>query len=165
MRPAIIALLCLLAFPLLAARPAAAAAAESDGGDAGKMPQFPKIRPPQPLPEAICDTGRASGGEWLLGRWVGPQTALAFARGSDVQGGGSITWVLDRKSAAGEFGWAPGATIDGKVAAVSPCTVRLVAGPDDAFVLDGVLTDEGRLYGTAVNKDGANVRFVLRRER
>ena len=146
--------ICLLTLGLVAALPVAAA----DGDE--PFPQFPKIRPPQPLPEATCDVQHANGGDWLLGRWVGPQTALAFSRGGDA-----IAWVLDRKSAAGEFGWAAGATIDGKVAAVTACTVHLIAGPDDAFVFDGVLTEEGRLYGTAVNKAGANVRFVLRREK
>jgi len=147
-------LACLLTLGLLASLPALSA----DGDE--PLPQSPKIRPPQPLPEATCDTGRANGGDWLLGRWVGPQTALAFNRGGD-----GIAWVLDRKSAAGEFGWSAAATIDGKVAAVTACTVHLVAGPEGAFQFDGVLSDEGRLYGTAINKAGANVRFVLRREK
>ena len=147
-------LACLLMLGLFAALPVLAA----DGDE--PFPQSPKVRPPQSLPEATCDTNRPSGGDWLLGHWVGPQTALAFNRGGE-----GITWVLDRKSAAGEFGWSAGAIIEGKVAAVTSCTVHLVAGPEGAFQFDGVLSDEGRLYGTAVNKAGANVRFVLRRER
>ena len=154
MRRAAFPLACLLAALLLAALPAAAQ------DDPDHFPQSPKIGPPRALPEPGCDTSRADGGDWLLGRWVGPQTKLSFGRS-----GPAITWVLDRASAAGEFGWAPGGTIDGKVASASACSVHLVAGPDDAFVFDGVLTEEGRLYGNAVNKAGANVRFVLRREK
>jgi hypothetical protein len=154
MRPAL-ARLCLLALCLLTALPAAA---DGDGDD--KLPQFPKVRPPSPLPETTCDASRPGGGDWLVGRWVGPQTVLSFSRGAN-----SLAWVLDRKSAAGEFGWAAGGTIEGIVVAATACTVRLTAGPDGAFVFEGVLTEEGRLYGYAVNKAGADVRFTLRREK
>ena len=149
-----------LAIPLLALFLTAAALPAAAAEDEDRLPQFPKAGPPNPLPEAACDTRRADAGDWLLGRWVGPQTALAFTRGGE-----SITWVMDRKSNAGEFGWTAGAVFDGRVAAVTGCTVRLTAGPDDAFVFEGVLTGEGRLYGYAVNKAGADVRFVLRREK
>ncbi|HSV29500.1 MAG TPA: hypothetical protein VLL76_08070, partial [Candidatus Omnitrophota bacterium] len=64
MRLPVAALLALFAFP---------AAAED-------LPQFPKAGPPQPLPEASCDTALPNNGEWLVGRWVSPQTRWSFAR-------------------------------------------------------------------------------------
>ncbi len=131
-------------------------AAEDDGGN---LPQFPKIRPPQPLPEAACDTTLANNGDWLLGRWVAPQTRFEFSRAAPA-----IQWSLDRKGTSDEFGWQSGAIITGTVTTVTGCTARLSAG-GDAFVFEGVLTDEGKLYGYATNKAGAAVRFVLRRER
>ncbi len=123
------------------------------------MPKFPKARPPQPLPDATCDVGKADSGDWLLGGWVAPQTRLTFSRPAR-----DLVWTMDRKGGGGEFGWQEGAVIDGTVAAVSACSVRLVAG-GGAFVFEGVLTEDGRIYGYATNKAGTDVRFVLRRER
>ncbi len=127
---------------------------------AQELPKFPKARPPQPLPEATCDVDRANSGDWLLGGWVAPQTRFHFSRP-----GKDIVWTMDRKGGGDEFGWQEGATIDGRVAAVSACTLRLVAGPDGAFTFEGVLTEGGMIYGYATNKAGDAVRFVLRRER
>lgn len=124
------------------------------------LPQFPKIGPPEPLPEATCDTARASDGAWLLGRWVAPQARWEFARDA-----GGIGWVLDQKSSVGSnFGWREGAQITGTVTKVTGCTVQLSAGAG-AFAFEGVLTEAGKLYGFATNPKGEHVRFVLRRER
>ncbi|MDA8231873.1 MAG: hypothetical protein M0006_11095 [Magnetospirillum sp.] len=126
---------------------------------AQELPHFPKAGPPEPLPEASCDTAQPSNGDWLLGHWVAPQTRFEFARK-----GAGIGWVMDRKAEADDFGWRQGGVIEGKVAEITGCTVRLTAGDDD-FVFEGVLTGEGKLYGYAVNKAGRNVRFLLRREK
>lgn len=127
---------------------------------AADLPQFPKIGPPQPLPEPSCDVAQASDGAWLLGRWVAPGTRWSFER----QGAG-IGWTLDRKGTVNEgFGWRDGATITGAVEAVTGCTVALKAG-EGAFLFEGVLTDGGKLYGFALTPKGDAVRFVLRRER
>lgn len=124
------------------------------------LPQFPKIAPPEPLPEATCDTGLANNGEWLLGRWVGPQARWEFTRAA-----GAITWVLDRKGGMNaDFGWQDGAQISGTADKVTGCTVSLVAG-QGAFRFEGVLTDTGKLYGYATSRKGEVVRFTLRRER
>lgn len=124
------------------------------------LPQFPKLGPPSPLPEAACDTALANNGEWLVGRWVAPQTRWEFTRE-----GGAITWSMDRKgNLNGEFGWQDGTRITGTAEAVTGCTVRLVAG-QGAFRFEGVLTDGGRLFGYAANTKGDHVRFTLRRER
>ena len=123
------------------------------------FPQSPKAGPPSSLPDAPCDATHADNGDWLLGRWVGPQTKFDF-----VRQGTDITWVMDRKNSAGEFGWQEGAIINGKVTAVTTCTLRMSAGDDD-FVFEGVLTQDGLLYGAAVNKAGRDVRFTLRRAR
>jgi hypothetical protein len=143
-----------LAAAILLALAVSPAAAEDE------LPKFPKAGPPQPLPEATCDVGKADAGDWLLGGWVAPQTRLTFRRQ-----GADIAWSMDRKGSGGEFGWQEGAVIDGRVAAVSACTLRLVAGTDGAFTFEGVLTEDGRIFGYATNKAGADVRFVLRRER
>ena len=127
---------------------------------AQELPQFPKIAPPEPLPDAICDTRLANNGEWLLGRWVAPQSRWEFTRAGE-----GITWTLDRKGGANaDFGWQDGTQITGKAEKVTGCTVELVAG-QGAFRFEGVLTDGGRLFGFATNKKGENVRFTLRRER
>ena len=36
------------------------------------FPQGPKAPPPEPLPEAVCDTARPDAGDWLVGNWVAP---------------------------------------------------------------------------------------------
>lgn len=124
------------------------------------LPQFPKIGPPEPLPEATCDTGLANDGAWLLGRWVAPQARWEFLR-KDA----AIAWTLDQKAGIGAaFGWREGARVAGTVTKVSGCTVTLTAG-EGAFGFEGVLTDAGKLYGFATNPKGEHVRFVLRRER
>lgn len=123
------------------------------------LPQFPKIGPPEPLPEAACDTRQANDGAWLLGRWVAPQARWEFLRTDSA-----IVWTLEQKAKVGNFGWREGAQITGTVTKVSNCTVTLTAG-EGAFVFEGVLTDTGKLYGVAINPKGEAVRFVLRRER
>lgn len=126
---------------------------------AQELPKFPKARPPQPLPDATCDVGKADSGDWLLGGWVAPETRFLFTRS-----GKAIAWTMDRRGGVGEFGWQEGAVITGTVAAVSACSVRLVAG-GGAFAFEGVLTEDGKIYGYATNKAGNDIRFVLRRER
>ncbi|MCR6630025.1 MAG: hypothetical protein NVV74_08220 [Magnetospirillum sp.] len=139
-----------LAAILLAATPALAQ----------ELPQFPKIAPPEPLPEASCDTSLANNGEWLLGRWVAPQSRWEFSRS-----GKGIAWTLDRKGGMNaDFGWQDGTQITGTAEQVTGCTVALVAG-QGAFRFEGVLTDSGRLFGFATNQKGDSVRFTLRRER
>lgn len=141
--------------PVLAALLLAAAPAMAQ-----ELPQFPKAGPPEPLPEASCDTGLANNGEWLLGRWVAPQAKWEFARAN-----GGIAWTLDRKGGMNqEFGWRDGAQISGTADKVTGCTVHLTAG-EGAFQFEGVLTDGGKLYGFATNTKGERVRFTLRRER
>lgn len=124
------------------------------------LPQFPKIAPPEPLPDAICDTTKPNDGQWLVGRWVAPQSRWEFTRN-----GTAITWVLDRKGGMNtDFGWQDGTQIDGVADKVTGCTVHLTAG-QGAFQFDGVLTEGGKLFGFATNRKGENVRFTLRRER
>jgi len=125
--------------------------------DLDRLPQFPKLGPPDPLPEASCDTAEANGGGWLLGRWVAPRTRLEFTGKPQA-----IAWAMDRGGGGGEFGWSSDSSVEGRVAEVSGCSVRLVA---DSFVFQAVLTDGGRLYGFATSKAGADVRMVFQKER
>jgi hypothetical protein len=156
MRPAVIlpaALLALLAVAALVLPAVPAALAQ-------ELPKFPKAGPPEPLPEATCDTAIANNGEWLVGRWVAPQTKWEFSRKD-----GGLIWTMDRKgSIANDFGWVDGTQIGGPVDKASGCTVAL-SGGNGAFMFEGVLSDGGKLYGFATNKRGEHVRFILRRER
>lgn len=129
---------------------------------AQEMPRFPKAGPPEPLPDASCDTAMADTGEWLVGRWVAPMARWEFMR----QGAG-LVFRLDQKSGINnDFGWREGASITGTVQAVTGCTVKLAASDGGAvFAFDGVLTEGGKIYGAASNKAGQSVRYVLRRER
>lgn len=141
---------------MFAALLAVAAPASADE----QLPQFPKIAPPEPLPEAACDTALPNNGEWLLGRWVAPQSRWEFTRQS-----GAIAWTLDRKGGLNQdFGWQDGTQITGTADKVTGCTVALVAG-QGAFRFEGVLTESGKLYGFATSRRGEVVRFTLRRER
>lgn len=124
------------------------------------LPRFPKAGPPAALPEALCDQTQASDGVWLLGRWVSPHSRWEFQRQ-----GQTLVWSLERKGSVDDgMGWSAGTRIDGQVQAVSPCGFTLGAG-DGQFVMEGVLTDGGKLYATAANAKGKTARFVLRRER
>lgn len=127
---------------------------------AADFPKSPKIGPPEPLPDAICDLSVPSDGEWVVGNWVAPRTKWIFARD-----GGDLVWTMERKAQINEgFGWRDGATISGTVERITGCTIALKAG-EGAFSFDGVLTDRGHLFGYATNTRGDNVRFTLRRER
>lgn len=127
---------------------------------AADFPKSPKIGPPEPLPEAVCDPSVPHSGDWILGNWVAPRTKWSFQRQAD-----GITWIMDRKGAIDEgFGWSDGTTIDGVVTTVTGCTVTLQAG-QGAFQFQGVLTDAGHLFGYATNPKGKHMRFTLRRER
>ncbi len=125
------------------------------------LPQFPKVGPPEPLPEAQCDTAAASDGGWILGRWVAPRTRWEFTRTAQ----GALVWTMDRQGGIGSnFGWQDGARIDGTVSGITGCTVTLDAG-QGAFAFQGVVIDGGKLFGFATNTKGDHVRFLLRRER
>lgn len=131
---------------------------------ADDLPQGPKMPPPDPLPEVSCDTAKADSGDWLVGRWVSPYAKWEFRRAA----GGDLVWTLDQKPDINRsLGWKEGANIDGKVAAISACTLRLTAGDNGevAFTFDGVKTDEDKIYGYAVNTSGQQLRWVLRRLR
>ena len=128
------------------------------------LPQGPKVAPPEPLPEAECDTAKSDTGEWLVGRWVAPYSKWEFRRSA----AGDLVWTLDQKPDINRsLGWKEGAHIDGKVTAVSACSLRLTAGDggEVAFAFDGVRTGDGKIYGYAVNVSGQQLRWVLRRER
>lgn len=124
------------------------------------FPQGPKAGPPEPLPDAVCDTSLANNGDWLIGRWVGPQAKWEFTRKAET-----IAWTLERKGGVNQdFGWQDGAVITGIADRTTACTIHLSAG-EGAFQFEGVLTEGGKLFGFATNRKGDHVRFTLRRER
>ncbi|MBR9971246.1 hypothetical protein [Magnetospirillum sulfuroxidans] len=127
---------------------------------AQELPQFPKAGPPGSLPEPLCDTALANNGEWLVGRWVSPQSRWEFHRQ-----GTALVWSLERKGSINDgLGWSEGTRFDGNVDAVSGCTFSISAGGGQ-FVMEGVLTDGGKVFGVAANAKGNSARFILRRER
>lgn len=127
------------------------------------LPKGPKAPPPEPLPDATCDTTKADSGDWLVGRWVAPYSKWEFKR--DAQG---LVWKLEQKPDINrDLGYKQGTVIEGKVEAISPCTMKLVAAEngETAFAFEGVRTEDGKIYGYALNKAGQNARWTLRRER
>jgi hypothetical protein len=148
MRRAVLALCCLFAIsPALAQ----------------DLPKGPKAPPPEPLPDASCDTAKADSGDWLVGRWVAPYSKWEFKR--EAQG---LVWKLEQKPDINrELGYKQGTVIEGKVAEISACTLRLTAveNGETAFDFEGVRTEDGKIYGYASNKAGKGVRWTLRRER
>lgn len=137
---------------LVLALPGAAAAQE--------LPQFPKAAHPGSLPEPTCDIAKADAGDWLVGKWVGPLARWEFARQ-----GAAVTWTLEQKGGINaDLGWRDGARLGGPVDALSACTVAL-SGGQGQFSAQGVLTETGRLFVIATNPKGAEVRYLLRRER
>lgn len=149
MRRAALAVCC-----LLAAAPAALAQ---------ELPKGPKAPPPEPLPDATCDTDAADAGDWLVGRWVAPYSKWEFRR--EAQG---LVWRLEQKPDLNkDLGYKQGTVIEGKVESISPCTMHLVAAENGATAFDfqGVRTEDGKIYGYAVNKAGQGARWTLRRER
>lgn len=126
------------------------------------FPQSPKIGPPEPLPEASCDTAQKDGGQWLLGRWVAPNAKFEFSRASENE---PVSFSLNRKAGFDEFGWTSETIIKGMVDQLSPCSLRAHAGENGQFVFEAVSTAPGKIYGFATNAKGDHVRFILRRER
>ncbi|BAE49633.1 hypothetical protein [Paramagnetospirillum magneticum] len=127
------------------------------------MPKSPKAPPPEPLPDATCDTTKADAGDWLAGRWVAPYSKWEFKR--DAQG---LTWKLEQKpDLNSNLGYKQGTVIEGKVSELSACTLRLTAveNGETAFDFEGVRTEDGKIYGYATNKAGQGARWTLRRER
>jgi hypothetical protein len=121
------------------------------------FPRSPKAGPPEPLPEAACDTAKPDAGAWLQGRWVAPMSRWEFT-GREFR--------LEQKAEhAGTSGYKDGTVIAGRVEAVSACSLRLAAGEANNFTFEGVLTEGGKIYGFAANPAGQRVRYVLRRER
>jgi hypothetical protein len=127
------------------------------------LPQGPKAPPPEPLPDATCDTAKADSGDWLVGRWVAPYSKWEFKR--DGQG---LTWKLEQKPDINRnLGYKEGTVIGGKVSEITACTLRLTAqeNGETAFDFEGVRTEDGKIYGYATNKAGQGARWTLRRER
>jgi len=130
---------------------------------AQELPKGPKAPPPEPLPDATCDTAKPDAGDWLVGRWVAPYSKWEFKR--EAQG---LTWTLEQKPDINrDLGYKQGTVIEGKVSELSACTFRLIAveNGETAFDFQGVRTEDGKVYGYATNKAGQGARWTLRRER
>lgn len=135
------------------------ASAPAWAGD--ELPQGPKAPPPEPLPEASCNTDKPDSGDWLLGPWVAPYSKWEFRRE-----GADLIWQLEQKHDVNrELGYKEGATFGGKVDKVSGCTVNLTATNNGkaVFVFEGVVIEGGRIYGYAHNDAGQSARWTLRR--
>jgi hypothetical protein len=96
--------------------------------DDDKLPQFPKIAPPDSLPDAACDAAQANSKGWIVGTWV---SAAA-----------QITIAADRWQASGAR------DASGTIVTVDQCAIHL--GNTDANLpsFDAIRTETGALYGT-----------------
>ena len=94
---------------------------------------------------------------------MAPFTKWEFRR--DAQG---LVWKLEQKPDINrDLGYKQGTVIEGKVAEISACTMKLVAteSGETVFSLEGVRTEDGKIYSYAINKAGQGARWTLRRER
>jgi hypothetical protein len=127
------------------------------------LPKGPKAPPPEPLPDATCDTAKADSGDWLVGRWVAPYSKWEFKR--ETQG---LVWKLEQKPDINrDLGYKQGTVIEGKVTEISACTLKLLGSEngETVFSLEGVRTEDGKIYSYATSKSGQSARWTLRRER
>lgn len=128
---------------------------------AQELPKGPKAPPPEPLPDATCDTAKPDAGDWLLGHWVAPYSKWEFRRD-----GVAMNWKLEQKADINkDLGYKEGAVLTGKVDELSACSLKFAArdGEQIAFTFEGVRTEDGRIYGFADNGKGQTARWTLRR--
>ena len=100
------------------------------------LPQFPKIAPPDPLPETTC-TNVANPMAWALGDWVGPNLRLHVD---------SAAWTLSGL-----------VTKTGSTAQLDNCSLALNA--DQTPIFAGVRAEDGHMYG-ALWIDGKKVQRI-----
>ena len=108
--------------------------------DDDDLPQFPKIAPPDPLPEAACDQ-IAHASQWGLGDWVGPNLRVHVEAAS---------WSLNGQT-----------TKSGNSVTLEACSVNLNA--ESVPVFAGVRTEDGQMYGVLWTDSGKTQRIKLRR--
>ena len=108
--------------------------------DDDELPQFPKIAPPSPLPEAACE-GVADAQHWGLGDWVGPSLRI------HVEATG---WTI-----SGDVGKSGGTS------QLEPCGLSLndQSGP----VFTAVRAEDGRMLAAYWTDAGKAKRFTLHR--
>ena len=105
-------------------------------GQDDELPRFPKIAPPDPLPEPAC-ASVANPRQWGLGEWTNPVLRLHIA----------------------ESGWTIGGRtqLSGDKIQLDDCTVSLNE------VFSGIRTEDGRMYGILRTANGKAERITLSR--
>ena len=119
----------LLAILLLLAGPAWA--------DDDDLPQFPKVAPPDPVPDAVCDAV-AQPLKWALGDWAGGSLRL------HVDG---AAWTLSGL-----------VTQSGTSPQIEPCGLTL---GETTPILAAVRDEEGRMYAVLWTGSGKPRRLIL----
>ena len=119
---------------ILAALLAAPAWADDD------MPKFPKIAPPDPLPDAAC-AGVANPESWALGDWISPTLRVHVDQ---------KTWSITGSASS-----------TGAIVQLEACGLSLSA--DDAQIFAGVRAEDGGLYGAYWPAQGKVQRLVFHR--
>ncbi len=109
--------------------------------DDDNLPQFPKIAPPDPLPDAACDSV-AQPLEWGLGDWVAAPIKVHVEKSSWTITGG------DKPRS-------------GTVVQAEPCGIDLSSEQGPVFA--GVRAEDGHLFAALWREDGKVRRMNFKR--
>ena len=102
------------------------------------LPQFPKIAPPDPLPEAACE-GVTQPLQWGLGDWVGPTLRLHVS---------ATGWTIGGSTAK-----------SGSAVQLDACTLAL--NGENGPVFTAVRAEDGRMFGAYWTDSGKVQRVTL----
>ena len=114
----------------IAALPALGATSADDD-----LPQFPKIAPPDTLPDAACDASLAHTRDWAMGTWS------AYGQKIEI--------------AANHWRATGGSDSEGTVVTVEQCTIHLGGNDPQHPGFDAIRTESGALYGGMRHGDAA----------
>ena len=106
--------------------------------DEDNLPQFPKIAPPDPLPETACQ-GVAQPVNWGLGDWVSPTLRVHVEK---------TAWSISGSASS-----------SGTQVVLEDCRFSLNTESDPVFA--GVRAEDGRMYGAYWTAKGKVQRLEL----
>lgn len=107
------------------------------------LPQFPKIAPPDTLPDPACDPSLAQSQGWAVGTWSSPSERIEIS--------------LEHWKASGDI------DAQGTAVGIEQCTVHLGASDPKLPGFDAIRTETGALYG-GMRQGDAPPRFELFRK-
>lgn len=106
------------------------------------LPQFPKIAPPDSLPDAACEESLAHSTAWALGVWSAGDSTVQIAANH---------WQTT--------GEASGAA--GDIVSIDQCIIHLGNADNAKPSFDAIRTETGALYGTMRTGGDAPPHFAL----